>query len=117
MIIKYKDNKLKKNCTDFREAKKNYNSKVAEALHFTINYLENAQTLMDVKSFLPFNLHPLQGDRKGTFAIDLGGRKTGFRLIIKPLDENNNEWGEVDINTIYKSTKILILLEVTNHYE
>ena len=117
MIIEYKNSKIRKQCTDFREANKHYNRKVAEALHSVINYIENADTLIDVKNFPPFNLHPLQRDRKGTFAIDLAGRRSGFRLIIKPLDDDNQEWKDVDLHTIYKSTRVLVILEVTNHYE
>lgn len=117
MIITYKDSKVRERCTNYKLAKKDYNIKVAEALHSTINFIENAETLMDIKNFPPFNLHPLHRDRVGTFAIDLGGRKTGYRLIIRPLDDEGNEWKKSDVNAIYKATKIMIILEVTNHYE
>lgn len=63
-----------------------------------------------------YNLHPLYGNRKGQFSLDLG-RRLGFRLTIIPLDENMDEWKETDINKIYKATKIILIWEVSNHYE
>lgn len=50
------------------------------------------------------------------FALDLG-RRLGYRLIIIPLDEDENTWNESDINIIYKSTKVTLIWEVSNHYE
>ncbi|MDQ2086922.1 hypothetical protein RBH29_10835 [Herbivorax sp. ANBcel31] len=78
--------------------------------------LENAVTLSDIKQLQIYNLHPLSGDREGQYALDLG-RKLGFRLIIIPLNDNCEEWDEKDINKIYKSTKITLIWEVSNHYE
>lgn len=63
-----------------------------------------------------YKLHPLKGDREGTFALDLG-RKLGYRLIIKPLKDDGCEWDEKNIDLIYKSTKIILIMEVSNHYE
>lgn len=117
MIIKYKNAKIKKECTDLRAAKKAYNEKVAEGLHAVVNFIENAESLIDVKSFPAFNLHPLQRERKGTFAIDLAGRRSGFRLIIEPVDKDGEKWKEIEVKEIYKLTEVVIFLEVTNHYE
>lgn len=89
---------------------------MAEKLHALINLLESAENLDDVNAMKVYNLHPLQGKREGQFALDLG-RKLGFRLIIIPLDDNENTWDKVDINTIYKSTRITLVWEVSNHYE
>lgn len=72
--------------------------------------------LYDIHKMRIYNLHPLQGDREGQYAFDLG-RRLGFRLTIIPLDEQGKEWKEKDINTIYKATKIILAWEVSNHYE
>lgn len=116
MDILYDNKKLEKSCKDIKNAKKLYNVQVAEKLHGTINYLENAVSLLDVKNIPFYHLYSLEGKRKGTWAIDLG-RKLGYRLIIKPLDEHKQEWEIKDENQIYKSTKIILAMEVTNHYE
>lgn len=63
-----------------------------------------------------YHLHRLKGNLKKLYALDLG-RTSGYRLIIVPLDDNENEWKESDVNRIYRSTKITIVKEVSNHYE
>lgn len=59
----------------------------------------------------------LKGERNGQFAVDIGGRTSGYRLILVPLKNEDEYWDENDINVIYQSTKILLILEVSNHYE
>ncbi|MDE5780349.1 MAG: type II toxin-antitoxin system RelE/ParE family toxin [Lachnospiraceae bacterium] len=114
--IQYKSSKLKNICHDFSKAKKEFGTIVAEKLHALINLLENAETLNDINAMQIYNLHHLLGKRKGEYALDLG-RRLGYRLIITPLDDNGNKWKEKDINVMYKSTKIVLILEVSNHYE
>lgn len=116
MEIIYKKEVLEKECKNFKKAQKAYNKIVAEKLHSTITFIESATTLMDIKNMPMFKLHPLKDDRKGTYAIDLG-RKIGYRLIIVPLNDNKEEWELKDINKIYNSTRIILAMEVTNHYE
>ena len=103
-------------CTDFRKAKEEVGPIVADKLLSLINFLESANDLMDVKNIPMYHLHPLEGDRKGQYAIDLG-RKLGWRLIIIPEDSEGNELGTSDINVVYKSTSIILVWEVSNHYE
>ena len=89
---------------------------VADKLHSLINFLESANNLMDVKNVPIYHLHPLKGDRKGQFAIDIG-RKLGWRLIIIPEDNEGNEWDITDINMVYELTSIILVWEVSKHYE
>lgn len=114
--IHYRDKTVKKVCTDIKKAQKIYNKIVAEKLHSLINLLENAETLHDINAMQIYNLHPLHGDRKGQYALDIG-RRLGYRLIIIPLDENGNEFERKDVNIIYKATKVVLAWEVTKHYE
>lgn len=37
--------------------------------------------------------------------------------MVVPLDENGKEFEETDVNIVYRATKIIIVWEVTNHYE
>lgn len=97
-------------------ARKELNVLVAEKLHSLINLLESVESLEDIHKMHIYNLHPLHGDREGQYALDLG-RRLGFRLIIIPLNQEGKEWEERDINVIYKSTKIVLVWEVSNHYE
>ena len=115
--VQYKDNKVKKLCTNLKYAKKDLPAHIAEKLHALINFIENADNLKDIDQYQIYYLHPLKGKRIGQFALDIAGRRAGYRLIIIPLDENGNEWKETDINIIYRSTRVIIVWEVSNHYE
>lgn len=115
--IRYHDKKIEKLCTDIRKAKRELPAIVAEKLHALVNLLESAENLQDIADMQIYHLHPLQGDREGQYALDIAGRKTGYRLSIIPLDEKGNIWIEKDVNIVYSSTEIVIAWEVSNHYE
>jgi len=72
--------------------------------------------LLDIRNFNTFRLHSLKGTREGQYAIDLG-KKIGYRLIIIPLDECDEPWETKDEKIIFQSTRSIVMLEVTNHYE
>ena len=115
--IRYHNSSIKSLCTDFKKARKELPINVARKLHALISFLECAQNLADVANMLIYHIHPLQGSRKGQYALDIAGRRAGYRLIIIPLDINGNEYTDNDISNIYNSTEIILLWEVTNHYE
>lgn len=114
--IKYRKNKDEKLCTDFKNATKELGPIVADKLHSLINFLESANNLIDVKNVPMYHLHPLVGNRKGQFAIDLG-RKLGWRLVIIPEVKDGEDWNTDDINIIYELTNIILVWEVSKHYE
>ncbi len=117
MEIKYQTKQAEKLCTDFDYAKRKLPKEVAEKLQAHINYIERAICFNDIMAYSPFKFHKLSGDRKDTFALDVG-RKLGYRLLIEPLDENkNNIKKEKDIEKLKKCTKIILVVEVTNHYD
>ena len=116
MEIKYKNEKVRKLCKELAYAKKQLPNDVAVKLMAHINYIEQATCFSDIMSYPPFKFHKLQGDRKDEYALDVG-RKLGYRIIIDPLDENNKSLKkEKDINVIKNCTKIVLVVEVTNHY-
>ena len=103
-------------CHDFRKARKEYGEEVAKRLYMLINLLESVECLNSIYEMKNYHLHPLVGERKGQYALDLG-RKIGYRLIIIPLDEEEKEWVIRDWNFICNATKIVLVWEVSNHYE
>ncbi|WP_338146877.1 type II toxin-antitoxin system RelE/ParE family toxin [Ligilactobacillus agilis] len=117
--LEYKNKKVKKLCTNIAHAKKNMDSKIATKLHSLINLLEESKNLQDVNAFLIYNLHKLVGDRSGNYALDIGGRRAGYRLIIKPLNEDNNQKMNLNDNLIefYSNIEIVRIEEVSKHYE
>lgn len=112
----YRNKQIQKLCTDYAGAKKELNVIVADKLFSLINFIDSADNLNDIAVIPAYNLHPLKGKEEGKFAIDLG-RKQGFRLIIVPLDNENNRWKNTYINIIYSSTTKIIIWEVSKHYE
>lgn len=116
MDINYKNSNLQKICTDYRMAVKQYNTAVADKLHAAINFMEAADNISAVVIYPPFHFHPLQRDRKGFFAIDLG-RKLGFRLIVRPKKENRYATVEEIYGVEACEIVIIRIEEVTNHYE
>lgn len=116
MKIYYDNKNIKKLCNDYRYARKKLGKDVADKLHMALQFIDAAVCLVDIKNMITFRLHPLKGNRKGTYAIDLG-RKTGFRLILIPVDLDGNMWTTENDIVIYNSTDTIILLEVSKHYE
>ena len=116
MEVEYKTKKIEKLCKELACAKRVLPTEVAEKLLSHINYIEQATCFADIMNYPPFKFHKLQGDRRDDYALDIG-RKLGYRIIIEPLDENNKSLKkEKDINVIKKCTKIVLVVEVTNHY-
>jgi proteic killer suppression protein len=116
MDVIYKNKKLEKICTNFKKSKIQLGEIAADKLFAAINWIKDANDFKDVENMAPsFRFHKLTGDRKETYSISLG--KTKYRLIIKPLDENEKEIKSNDKKVINEITKIVIILEVSDHYE
>ena len=122
MQIKYKTDKLEKVCENLKEARKNFSGIIPEKLHAAINYIKSSSTIIDIINYRPFHFHDLEntnkGARKGQYAIDIGGRKSGVRLILIPLDANGNKYTNEDVFGANAINIVIVQLEeVTNHYE
>lgn len=116
MKIYYDNKNIQKLCNDYKYAQKKLGKNVAYKLYKALQFINASVCFIDIKYMMTLRLHPLKGDRKGTYAIDLG-KKTGFRLILIPVDQNGNKWTNENIITIYNSTDTVILMEVSKHYE
>lgn len=112
MHIVYKDKDVEKICNDINEAKKKYPTKIAKKLMKVINFIKSADSLQDIIQYSPFYFHDLKGKRKGQYAIDIDGRRSSYRLILKPMNENST-----DIYANAKSIEIIMVWEVSKHYE
>ena len=71
---------------------------------------------MDVKNYPPFRFPELKGNRKGTYAIDLG-RRAGYRLILKPVSIEGEEIKDEEGFYQFEMIKVVEILEVSPHYE
>ena len=54
---------------------------------------------------------------EGYFAIDVKSRKEPWRIILQPLDENEDPFDSSNIDQIAAIVKIVEISEVSRHYE
>ncbi len=119
MNIKYLNRKVEKQCTDLKEAKKLFggNEKMAISLFSRINAIEQAPILKDI-IFLPnFRFHSLRGKLDGMFSIDVKTKKDKWRLILRPLDDDEEIFDPCNIDEIADTVTIVEIREVSPHYE
>ena len=115
MKILYKNKKVEKMCTNEKVAIKSLGIVVAEKLFAAINVLSSAANLKDILALPQYHLHKLIGDLDGKYSMYLG-RKTGYRLEIIPLDENEQKIQNEDMS-LYTIAVCVEIERVSNHYE
>lgn len=76
----------------------------------------NASSLQDIANYMPFHFERLKGNRKAEWSIRLGGN-TGYRVTLIPCDENEQTINNGDILSQCKVIKVVLVTEVSNHYE
>lgn len=115
MKVLYKNSKIKKICTDEKEANKKLPFAIVEKLFAVINLLSIASNLKDMLAFPQYNLHALKANLSGMYSIYLG-KTSGYRLLLTPLDENEMPVKSNDMS-IYTTTVCVEIMEVSKHYE
>ena len=79
MEIRFRTKKLEKQYLKHKEAQKAYGQQVAKKYIMRINMIKTAKCFDELYAIPTLKFHPLEGKRKGEYAITL----TGFyRLII-----------------------------------
>ena len=71
MDITYKNNKIKKVCTDAKTAERTYGREMAEKIHQRIDEIDAADTIEMMIQFHIGRCHQLAQKRKGQYAVDL----------------------------------------------
>ena len=104
MKLTYKSKKLEKECKDYTKAVKSYGPQSAKKLYQRVKELTAANSLDEMVEFMIGRCHPLTGDLKGKYALDLAHP---YRLIVEPQDEECS--GNFEI-------KIVKLLEVKDYH-
>lgn len=123
MKILYQNDKTEKHCTDLKAATKLFggNKQLAISLMSRINAIDSADTLKDIILMPNFHFHPLtkkgRRDLRGYYAIDVKTRKDAWRIILQPLDENEQPYKDTSIDQISGAVRIVEIMEVSNHYE
>lgn len=119
MKLIYADDKVESQCTSLKAAKKHFggNDILARSLLSRINALQRAEIIKDIIVQKPFRFHNLEGDRDGFFAIDVKTKKEPWRIILQPLDENEETFNPCNIDEIAGIVRIVEVREVSKHYE
>lgn len=99
MEVLFRTRKLEKRYQNHKEAESAYGQEVARKYILRVNTVKTARNLEELRSLPALRCHPLKGDRKGQWAINL----TGFyRLIFTREDE---------------TLQIVRIEEVSKHYD
>ena len=114
MKIKYANDKVKQQCTSLKTAIKLFggNKKLATSLLARINAIEGAVVIKDIIAMPTFHFHNLHGNLEGFFAIDVKGRKDKWRIILQPLDEDEQPFDPCHIDEIAVVVRIVEIREV-----
>ena len=116
MEIIYKNTTAKKQFSSEYKNSWRYPSLVKTKLLAAENYIKQASSLQDIVNYAPFHFHSLNGKRKKEWSIYLG-KETGYRVILIPCDGENREITSGDIIAQCRSIKVVMVTEVSNHYE
>ena len=119
MKIVYSNNKVKQQCTDIKTAAKLFGGdrKMAISLMSRINAIEQASVIKDIIVIPSFHFHNLKGNLKSYFAIDVKTHRDKWRIILRPLDENEQVFDPCNIDKIASAVHIVEIREVSAHYE
>ena len=123
MRLIYSSAKLKEQYTSLKAARRFFNGDevLANKLLSRINLLESAKTLKDIVAFKPCHFHPLKNkdgkNRIGFCAIDVKTRREPWRVILQPLNEQEESYDSCSIDEIASIVRIVKVTEVSKHYE
>lgn len=123
MGLVFYDAKTKNQCTNLKAAKKllGGNGALANSLLARINALKQAETIKDIVVQPTFRFHKLNNKGRkqleGCFAIDVKSRREQWRIILEPLDENEEPYVPCNIDEISNRIRIVGVMEVSKYYE
>lgn len=119
MKLKYASDRLKLQCTNLRAAVKLFggDKTLARSLLARINAIESADVIKDIIAMPPFHFHNLHGKMEGLFAVDVKSRRDKWRIILQPLDEEEQPFDPCHIDEIAAFVRIVEIREVSAHYE
>ena len=115
MKILYKNKTVEQQFSSKYKNRWRYPEQVKTRLQSVENAFKAATSLQDIVNYKPFRFHHLKGDRNDEWSIYLG--KTGYRVAMIPCDDNDNPITSGDIIAQCKTIKVVLVTEVSNHYE
>lgn len=104
MNVDFKSNKIRKAITDALEMKKAFGN-MAKKVSQRMEQLKAAPTLADMEKYQAARCHPLKGERKGEWAVDISvNHRLIFEINQDPIPLNKD--GAIDTKKI---TDIMII--------
>jgi plasmid maintenance system killer protein len=113
MYIEFKSKKLKKEMETFKECVRKYGSDNARKINQRISEMVASLNLEEFcKLFRSARCHPLKGNRKGQYAIDI---KHPYRIIFEPIISNEayKDDGSLDLSKVIK----IEIIEVIDYHD
>ena len=119
MKIIYASDEVKLQCTSLKAATKLFcgNKILARSLLARIFAIDSADVMKDIIVMPSFHFHNLHGQMEGYFAIDVKSRRDKWRIILQPLNEDENPYDPCHIDEIAAIVRIVEIREVSPHYE
>ncbi len=95
---------------------------MAKSLLARINALKQAENIKDIIVQKQMRFHKLINkgkgkNLKGFFAIDVKTIRDKWRIVLEPLDENEQVFAPCNIDEIAMNVRIVEIKEVSDHYE
>ena len=111
MKVGYSSESVEKLCENEKEAKKKLGNDVAKKLFQRLGWLSAAPNLDFFNStYRCLRIHMLKGEYDGMYAMEINKQ---YRLIFYPC----NDEGEPDLESDFKAISIVMVQEVSKHYE
>ena len=118
MILIYQPKHLEKGLTDETKLTRKYGNKIAAAIVRLIGFLEDSTCLYDVYAMPQYMMELLKGDLAGCYSLTLDKKKSKWRVILVPLDENNEPIRPSDNEIGFlKSVKAVAIRRISEHYD
>ena len=116
MEIVFKNKKLEEVCLNTKKSIQKYGDKGGKKLSMLISAICAADNLLDIYLMPQYRMHALVGDRKKQYSLVIS-KSSKYRLIVYPLDENNNIMISGDNENLMMKTCVMIeIVEVSDHY-
>lgn len=113
--ILYKNKKVEEQFNPLFKKGWRYSKQVRQKIEDAHYFIEEADSLFDIASRRSFRFEKLKGNRKDEWSIRLGN--TGYRVTLIPCGANEKPLINGDILKSCKVIKIVMVTEVSNHYE
>ncbi len=118
MRLLYDPKHLEKELTDETKLTRKYGSEIAGRILRLIGLLMDLTSLYDVRCMPQYMIELLKGNLAGCYSLTLDKKKSKWRIILVPLNENNAPIRPEDNEISFlKSVKAVAIRRPSEHYD